>query len=103
MVTSLDVLERYISATLDEVCKSTEVVTPMGVVEAELVLSVLQLSLCWIISLEEWELEVNMSVKPFVEEVLEELLVVDEVVVEIFVVDEDEAFVQVPSLFPLHW
>ena len=30
-------------------------------------------------------------------------VVVDEVVVDEVVMDEDEAFVQVPSLFPLHW
>lgn len=46
-------------------------------------------------------------------DVVEELFTVDDVVAEVFVedevvedevvMDEDEAFVQVPSLFPLHW
>lgn len=46
----------------------------------------------------------DVVVEVFVEdEVVEDEVVVDEVVMDEVVMDEDEAFVQVPSLFPLHW
>lgn len=72
------------SATLDEVCESTEVVTSMDVVEE-------------LFTVDDVEDEVVED------EVVEDEVVVDEVVMDEVVMDEDEAFVQVPSLFPLHW
>ena len=68
------------SATFDEVCESTEVVTSMDVVEELFTVD-------------------DVVVEVFVEDEV----VLDEVVLDEVVMDEDEAFVQVPSLFPLHW